>query len=354
MRKVMDMGLLLDQLSIRHEVRGDTLWACCPHPAHDERTPSWRVNADAEHPKFGQHRCYGCGWGGWPIHLAEVVLGCSREDARAWLRDISQSPPLPFMVNVEYQRSYNPVFMLPPGCYLKPLAQWPLEPRNYVLNDRGIQEWQVDRWGIQYTVGRYDKLQNPLAGRIVFPVRDTGGRLIGYTGRSYTSDERRYKEPSKAEGADLGAVFGAEHWPKPKHRRVVAVAEGAINALAIERAYPYSLPIGALYGSQLAPGHVSRLSTFRCVLMVSDPDKAGNKVAAALRDALLRWVPVVRVEIPEGDDAASLAKRDPKALHDALGSALRVAQDHWHRRDVAHGPTPRRSRLEVRPPFERR
>lgn len=342
-----DMEALLERLSIRFDRRGSTLWACCPHPEHNERTASWRLINDPDDARYGQHRCYGCAWGGWPIHLVETVMGCSRDAAREWLRDITKNPPLPFAVTLDYQRSYNPVFGLPYGVQYKPFGDWPDEPRLYAKG-RGIADWQIERWAIGFTTGRYDKELNPLAGRLVFPVRDTGGKLISYTARSYTNDERRYKEPSKREGADLGAVFGAEHWPKLVHRRVVVVTEGAINALAVERAFPYSLPLGAIYGSQLAPGHVARLSTFRTVLMASDPDKAGNRVAAELTEALQRWVAVIRVELPDGEDAASLAAKDGPALHAALSSALRVAQNHWTRNPMGNGPAPRRRRTEAR------
>lgn len=339
--KLVDAEQLLERLSIRYERKGAVLWASCPHPEHEDSSPSWRIINDFENAKHGQHRCYGCGFGGWPIHLVEAVLGCSRQDARAWLRDIGQDPPLPFAVSVDYQRGLQPFFQLPPGVNQAAMKDWPSEARAYAAA-RGIEWWQVERWNIGVAAGRYDKLTNPLAGRIVFPVRDAGGKLIGYTGRSYVGSERRYKEPSKREGADLGAVFGEEHWPATRQRKVIAVTEGAMDALAVERAYPYSLPIGGIYGSQLHDGHVNRLSTFEFVLMATDPDNAGNKVAAALAERLRRWSQVIRVDIPEGEDAASLALKDPQRLKDALGLALSVVHSDRYRSSLAAGSGPSR------------
>jgi hypothetical protein len=342
--KVVDPEELLERLGIVFENRGDTLWSRCPHPDHNDRTPSWRIIVDPDHPKYTQHRCYGCGWGGWPVHLVESVLGCGRAEAVAWLRDIEQNPPLPFEVNVDFQRSMTTFFKLPFGVKFGPLASWPEDARAYV-EGRGITAHQVDRWKIGYATGRYHPELNPLAERIVFSVRDRAGKLLGYTGRSYSGSERRYKEPSKREGADLGAVFGEEHWPA--HRKVVIVTEGAIDALAIERSFP-SLAVGGIYGSQLHPGHIARLSTFEFVLMCSDPDKAGNAVASELAAQLCRCSRVVRVVLPEGFDAADLAIEDPNCLRAALDSALRVVHGDGHRGGVADEPRPRRRRTQVR------
>lgn len=343
--KLADPSQLLDRLSITYERKGDTLWASCPHPDHNDSSPSWRMVDDVENPKHGQHRCYGCGWGGWPIHLCEAVLGCSRDEARAWLRDITKAPPMPFAVEVQHTRGLQPAFMMPPGVFTKPFHEWPKAPKEYA-RERGLLEWQVQRWDIGYTVGRYDADKNPLAGRIVFPVKNLGHDLIGYTGRSYTGSERRYKEPSKREGADLGAVFGEEHWHK--RRRVVAVTEGAIDALAVERCFPYSLDIAGIYGSQLHQGHVSRLSTFEYVLMCTDSDNAGNKVVKALEEQLRRWTTVLRVELPEGEDPGSLSVNNPQVLKDALTSCLRVVHGDRNRSDVEERPRARRRRTEVR------
>lgn len=344
--------MLLKQLDIKYYDKNNVLWATCPNPEHNDRTPSWRMFADRDDPKFGQHRCYGCGWGGWPVHLVETVLGCSREEAREWLRDISENPPVPFAVKVEFGKPQSK-FVLPRGVHTLPLNQWPARPLEYA-RERGIQDWQLERWKVAFADGVFDEVKNPLAGRIVFPVYNSNGVLIGYTGRSYTGSKRRYKEPSKAEGADLGAVFGELHWPRSDLRKFVVVTEGAIDALAIERIYPYSMPLGGIYGSQLAPGHIARLSTFRYVLMATDPDKAGTRVATELEAALKRWTKVIRVELPEGEDAASLSLSNPQLLKDALSCAMRDTKNHGDPLPDAERPASRRKRTEARYPSGKR
>lgn len=336
---------LLTRLGISYVTKGEQLWASCPHPEHNDKTPSWRVIADPEHSKYTQHRCYGCGWGGWPVHLVETLLQCSRSEAVEWLRDIEKDPPLPFAVEVSYQRSLGTSFRMPPGVVVAPLSQWPAEPKACLLG-RGITPAQVDRWQIGYAAGSWDPENNPLAHRIVFPVHNVAGRLIGYTGRSYDPEtKRRYKEPSKAEGADLGAVFGERYWPK--RRKIVCVVEGAIDGLAAERMLP-DVPFGAIYGSQLHQGHIGRLSTFQSVIMATDNDKAGNRVALELEEELKRWVEVIRIELPEGVDVADMAARDPDSLRGKLRDAARVLSGDWDRCEVQARPAGRRRRTEVR------
>lgn len=343
-RRHVDPEQLLERLGVRFTRRGLQLWASCPHPRHDDRTPSWRMLCDPQHPKFGQHRCYGCGWGGWPVHLVETLLQCSREHAWAWLADIEDDPPVPFAVQVDYQRGspLQSVFRLPPGVQVVPYEEWPPAPRDYVVQ-RGITDWQVERWGVGYAGTRWHKFLNPLAGRVVFPVRTAAGRIVSYTGRTYVGAARRYKEPGRAERADLGAVFGELYWPPPEQRRVVVVTEGAIDALAVERAMP-ALALGGIFGSQLHQGHIARLATFGYVVMATDPDPAGNRVAVELEAQLRRWTRVVRLELPPGEDCASAA---PTALKDAIESALRVVYRDRDWRVVAPRQRPWRRRTEA-------
>lgn len=340
---LVDPAELLERLGIKYERRGDTLWASCPTPTHNDSSPSWRIIADEDDAKYGMSRCYGCGFFGGPVRLVEAVLGCSREDAREWLKDIKQNPPLPLSVSVELNAGLSPTFRLPQGvCEWCALESWPLAVRNYARK-RGLLDWQIQRWGIVYAPTGFDAVRNRLAGRIVFPVRNLKGKLIGYTGRTYTDHKTRYVEPKKSEGADLGAVFGEQHWPKTR-RRVVAVAEGALDALAIERAYPYSLAVAGIYGSQLHQGHIARLSTFEHVLMCTDPDKAGNTVASQLTEELRRWVQVFRVQIPEGEDCASMTTADLKS---AVESALRGIRNDRNRSSLENGQKRSRPRTQV-------
>jgi hypothetical protein len=157
----------------------------------------------------------------------------------------------------------------------------------------------------------------PLAGRIWIPAHDAGGRLLSYTARAIGEARRRYREPYAKEGASPAAIFGELRWPVLDRRRVV-VTEGAFNAMAVERVAP-GLPVAALMGSSLDPLQVLKLTRFETVLLALDPDKAGLKARAQLRGALARYVKIVDVAIPAGQDCDSLPAEQLGALvHQAL------------------------------------
>jgi DNA primase len=125
-------------------------------------------------------------------------------------------------------------------------------------------------------------------------------------------------------------VFGEEHWPTHGHRDIVFVTEGAIDALAIERAlrrlgWPLrDIAIAGIYGSQLHEGHLSRLSTFKRHVWCTDPDKAGESVAKSLMDKFSRWSSQQRLEIPEGNDPGALGETTlgETVLDDILAHAI--------------------------------
>jgi len=305
-RRPVDVAALLAFLGIKGRRRGSEWWACCPF--HEEREPSWQIHDNADDLEHGLWRCFGCGAKGNAVGLVADKLGVGWKEAQAILEThglVGGPPPIPMRVEIVPTPSRVGGCTLPAGCTFGPLGAWVTPARRYIVS-RGITEQQVERWGIGYAV------DGKLRGRLVFPVRDARHRVIGYTARTFIDDEKRYLEPSSADGYEPGAVFGEEWWPDPAARHTVIVTEGAINGLAVERAidvcpaFNTPPPFGSVRGSNLQPGHVARLSTFPHVLVASDPDKAGNKLFADLKAALGRWARVVRVPIPEGKDCADL------------------------------------------------
>ena len=324
-----DVPALLERLGIRAEKRGRELWACCPFPEHEERTPSWHIRDEPGTDRHGRNNCHGCELGGSAIFLVMQVLDLSGKDAWKWIKSgnsiVQRAPKLRASV-AESTTSIVHRFRLPDGVVVSPMDTWPERARRY-LEDRGVDEWQRQRWGIGYAPEGFTR-GGRMHGRIVLPVYDGRGRLISYTGRAYTRSDRKYLEPREEEGADKAAVLGENLWPTAE-RRTLLVFEGAFNALAGERAT--GLPVAALYGSQFLPGHAFRLATFPEVVIASDPDKAGDKLERAVR-ALGRWVKVRRAIFPDGLDANDVERELGAA---ELARVLGVKPVDGHRGDVA-------------------
>lgn len=259
--------------------------------------------------------CFACEGGGSAVWLAMQVLGLEVRDALAWIKSgKAASAPLKLRVEVDVQRTDVFKFRLPAGAKTPPLDRWPAIAREYA-EKRHITPMQIERWGLGYA------LEGRLRGRLVIPIRDGFGQLLSYTARTWGDANRRYLEPHTDERADKGAVFGEEHWRSD--RTTIIVSEGALNALAIERALDGTCEraeIGALEGSQLANGHTLRVGTFANVVIAADPDKAGDKLRAMLR-GLGRWCKLWRMQFPTGHDACDVEQKyGLRALTDLIAN----------------------------------
>lgn len=299
-----DVVRLLARLGIETRRQGSELWARCP--AHADRTPSWSINVET-----GAHNCFSCGWGGGVPTLVIRALGA---DSLAWTPDdvwswlgaqglLEDSPPELSVEMVLASGRPSRGLDLPREVRSGPLDEWPTPARRYVVR-RGIASWQVTRWRLGYAVdGR-------LAGRLILPVRDGRGRLRTYSARTYLDDPVRYLMPRRAEGADASTLFGEEHWPSLDSRERVVVTEGALDALAVERALWSRVrrlqPVAGMLGATRAAALLvaAKLATFGEVVVLTDSDEAGETAWCVLRDALVRHCAVRRARLPAGTDAS--------------------------------------------------
>ncbi len=307
----MNVGELLERLGIQAEQRGSSWWACCPF--HDEKTPSWRMRDEFGSERHGKHHCFGCEEGGSAVYLVMRLLGLEAREAWLWIKsNETAAAHLKLSVSVSVKdraREFRLPFGVETGIKL---GDWPMRPREYA-HKRNIWPEQVERWGIGFA------REGRLRGRIVIPIYAQGdltvepfhgrGKLLSYTARAWGRNvERKYFEPREEENADKAAIFGEEKWHG--ERGTVFVFEGALNALAAERAL-YQIfegRIGALHGSNFHPGHAAKLATFDEVVIAADPDKAGNKMRAAIAGGLARWSKVRHVVFPEGRDACDVER----------------------------------------------
>lgn len=289
-------------------------WLRCPF--HETRKAvTFFVRTSGE--RWGNYHCFSCKAKGTIYQLVAHARECDLREAHDFVEQAGRGfepPRARARVVARAPDVMRGGFAYPDEIVTLPLEEWDTLPRRYAI-DRGLTAEEVELHGIGFAV------DGPLAGRIVFPFRDSAGRVVSYSARTFVDEEPKYKTPSEEDRADLDAIFGEHLWPPPGEREVVVVNEGALDSLAVVRAT--ELPGGAIGGSDVRAGHITTLATFELVVVMTDNDKAGKLAASRLMRGLGRYVRTARVLLPEGDDAAKICKRDgPAALRRYVDRAI--------------------------------
>jgi len=310
--KTYDVPRLLALLDIDAKRVGREYQAKCP--LHSDRNPSWQMQAET-----GLFHCWSCQAGGGVVSLVSQVLNLDTDSAKAWLRangvegDTVSAVPERLTISVGGGFAGKPKFTgLPDGCVKianRAYDEWKFNWSSNYLEGRGVTKHQILGWMLH--VGTYGELAN----RVIFPIHDKAGILHGFMARTMVGARPRYLTPKPETNPDRTVIFGERWWPEDEADSQVVVTEGAFNALACERAGADY--VAALGGSNPGLTVYSKLSKFKRVIIASDPDKAGERVACALK-VLQRWTDVTRVELPPGLDAADLST---DALHSRLIAA---------------------------------
>lgn len=279
------------RLEVRRR-RGKRVWLLCPW--HEDHAPT-NFYVITSGRTAGLHFCFSCHKGGSLADLVMRVRGCDYESAKAFIALLGKGYEPP---KAKVRVVSRPVhigrfrFQMPDEILYEPLDQWVTSARNEA-NRRRLTQAEIDKFKIGYAVdGR-------LAGRIVLPWLDKNGIPAGYSARTFVDDEPKYLTPHESENADLGVMFGEHLWDR---KDLVVVTEGAFNAIAVLRAVD-NVDVAALGGSKLNTTQVIKFGTFKRMIVLTDPDPAGDDAAFQLRLFLGKNLPMVRLDLPEGKDA---------------------------------------------------
>ncbi len=349
-------------------------------PFHDEKTPSFNVNADRQ-----IFHCFGCGAGGnaftfltrhenltFPEAVRELGRQVGIEVAESDSRETGLYEKLR-EVGDATQAWFRAELASPRGAAARDyLARRGLEPDVVDLFGVGFAP---DRWDglvdelrrrkIPATVGEkagvlaerksgghYDRLR----GRVTFPIRDARGRILGFGGRVLDPEG----EPKYLNGPETSiyrkreVFFGFPLALEPMRRSGRAVVcEGYFDVVALHRAGVEEAV--ATCGTALTPEHARDLKRrTREVVLLFDGDEAGRRAARAALEVLLPvGVRVRDVSLPPGEDPDTLLAREGaealKALVDRASPALEVQiaeavhsglATPWERADAVHAVAP--------------
>jgi DNA primase len=190
----------------------------------------------------------------------------------------------------------------------------------------GFSEQELYATGLAQRSKENGRLYDRFRSRIMFPLADVRGRVLGFGARAMrdeqrpkylnTSDNDVYHKGSNLYGADLARAHATRAGE-------VIVCEGYTDTIALHQAgmrNAVGLMGTALTGEQV--GELSRMA--QTVLLALDADSAGQEAMlrasslAAKRKLELRVVP-----LPVGADPAELIQRDGvQAMQAAVGQAL--------------------------------
>jgi DNA primase len=340
-------------------------------PFHDERTPSFTV--DAEHKLY---HCFGCGEGGDAIRFVESTEALDFKESVEYLADRyrvelkrEQEDPQAEERRKRLERLQSLVERAT-AFYVRHL--WETEEartaREY-LAGRGFDEAILRQFRIGYSPSAWDKLltaaqrdgfsQEELAaaglaqrgtrggvydrfrGRIMFPLADYRGRVLGFGARSLREDQRpKYLNTSENELYHKGRqLFGIDRAASTaaKRGRIVAV-EGYTDVLALHQAgITESVAImGTALTQQQLTTLAQRVGKDGTVYLALDADRAGQDAmrrgARGARDLDLE---LRVVDMPEGADPADLVAGEGAGEFARRIDSARLVPDFEARRVVA-------------------
>ena len=352
---LLDRVDIVDVVASRIDLRksGKNYSARCPF--HDEKTPSFSVSPDKQF-----YYCFGCGAGGNAIgfvmdhdHMGFVdaveslAAQCGLEVPR------ETRSPQENKADIRRRKLYD---MLGEAdrYYREQLRKHP-EARRAVdyLKNRGLSGEVARNFGIGFAPPGWDNLINRLClddddvnllveggmvirkdddgnrvydrfrDRIMFPIRDTRGRTLGFGGRVLNDSKPKYlnspETPVFHKGRELYGLYEANRELREIH--CLMVVEGYMDVVALAQFGIHN--VVATLGTAATSEHLEKLFRYTPeVLFCFDGDEAGRNAA---RRALETCLPAMTdgrsarfLFLPEGEDPDTLVRKLGREGFEAL------------------------------------
>lgn len=315
-------------------------------PFHDEKTPSFIVT-----PARGTYHCFGCAAHGTAIGFLMEYENMSFPEAVESLAEMLglEMPRSAIVENDDETEALYRLLGEADQVYRSELRgnQAAID----YLRQRGIEGATAARFGIGYAPDAWDTIVKRLGGsetrmhqllraglilqnekgrrydrfrdRIMFPIRDARGRVIGFGGRVMGRDEPKYlnspETPVFHKGQALYGLYEArEIKGRPEHALVV---EGYLDVAMLAQ---HGIgPALATLGTATTSDHVRRLTRIADrVIFCFDGDSAGRKAAWRALETALPFggskIELMFLLLPEGEDPDSLVREGGREAFDAL------------------------------------
>lgn len=188
------------------------------------------------------------------------------------------------------------------------------------LKTKGFTDSEMTKAGL--VTKRYNGIGDMFRGRIMVPLSDSTGRVVGFTARILHEDKDapKYINTPSTLLYDKGRQVYGLHLAKESIRKNAfsVVVEGNLDVIASHQAGVHNV-VGAA-GTALTEFHLKDLNRFAGdIRFAFDSDKAGiNATERAIPLAQKVGVNVSIITIPDGKDPDELVRKDPKLWIDAI------------------------------------
>ena len=322
---------------------GSNLFGLCPF--HSEKTPSFSVSQDKQ-----IYHCFGCGKGGSVINFImeienlafrdaveflarragmevpddrpdesrqrrERMLTLNRDSARFFFSQLTGpggKPAQDYILN----RKISPATAKTFGLGFAPNS-W--DTLTSAMKSRGYTEQELADAGLarrgKSGRGVYDTFRN----RLMFPVIDVRGNVIGFSGRILDDGEPKYMNSPETLVFNKSRNLFALNLAKKSKSGYIILSEGNIDVVALHQA-GFDSAVASL-GTSLTAEQARLISRYaKEVIIAYDSDGAGQKASQRAIGILEKLDLKVRVlQLPDGKDPDEFIKmKGPDAFRNLL------------------------------------
>jgi DNA primase len=343
-RARVDLAQLVGEtVALKPAGRGQLKGLC---PFHSERTPSFHV-----HVERGFFYCFGCGAKGDVFDYVMRTQGLEFRDA---LQLLGERVGIEVRGAPAGQGRRRDLLEINEAALAWFTGQLPGSPAADYLRRRGLTDETVRAWGLGFAPDAWDGLLKHMLtrgvrdddllsaglitenergrrydrfrGRVMFPVRDGMGRVVGFAGRLLDDGVPKYlNSPETALFKKGELLYGLDRARTAiRESGEVIVVEGYMDVLALHQT-GFGNAVAAL-GANLTVEQADQLTRLDAqrVLLAFDADDAGQRaVLAGLEQSVGRRFLVQAVRLPSGKDPAD-AVLAGEAEREAFAAALRT------------------------------
>ena len=341
---------------------GANLFGLCPF--HSEKTPSFSVSPDKQ-----IYHCFGCGKGGGVINFIMEIENLSFQDAVAFLARRANMP-MPeetesgdtshrkrlLELNRDAARYFYACLVAPEGKpaqdYVRRRRISPAMVRAFglgfapdswsglldAMGAKGYSQQELFEAGLVKrgrNGGWYDTFRN----RLMFPVIDVRGSVIGFSGRILGDGEPKYLNSPETPVFSKSHNLFALNLAKKSKSGYIILTEGNIDVVSLHQA-GFDSAVASL-GTSLTAEQARLISRYvNEVVLCYDSDEAGKKAAQRGISILQKLDLKVRVlQIPGAKDPDEfITKNGPDAFRNLLESSAGQVEYRLKAVEDAHPP----------------